>query len=161
MQFRLDDDEYESLNSRQQVLGDDFFDSAFTYWLRDREDFRSPFPGYMHGDLQSFTRRWLIEWFFLDAEDDDRNAEAVSLKFTEAIHEVGLALARDEEDRLTILYPELPRPGDEVSVKGEGDDRDAEILSRELEQDEGRTVVNVVFKFADTGEKAMTTFEIA
>lgn len=87
-------------------------DAAFRYWLEDHEALRSPFPAYMRELLQEHTFCHFMGWMFQQPNPTVLTAEAVSEAFGTIIQTVGQALARTDDDRLTIQAPGLPRVGD-------------------------------------------------
>jgi hypothetical protein len=132
-------------------------DAAFDFWLSDGEQ-RSPFPEYMHEQLHDLTFRAFMERT-LTLDRSAVTAELLGEQFGQVIREVGLQLARSDEDRLTILYPELPRAGDQLNATDEGQKVGGRILRRYLSGTEGDRQLRVVVRM-DTGEEWETGFEV-
>src|SRR5690606_30983065 len=109
----------------------DLIEQTFKFWYNDQEHIRSPFPEYIRTQLKLDSTDKFFNW----AENinpqakDELNDEMVGEKFEEFIFETALSLIKTEDERITILYPFLPRLNDELkSDKGD----EAKIVDREL-----------------------------
>ncbi len=161
MEFTFSDDEFERRLEQQTLIGQNFVDAVFQYWLEDNGDYRVPFPQYMLDELRECTLRLFLEWTFQIEDRDSITAELLSDKFEEIIQMVGLFLARTDEDRLTIQYPSLPRLGDAVHIHlPESETRIGNVIQRDLIEDEGKMRMRVRIRFLDTGEEWETGFDI-
>ena len=56
----------------------------------------------------------------------------MSERFTSILHEIAVQLTKTEDDALTIRYPQLPRVGDVVNLKREGEEVNGKVSSRAL-----------------------------
>lgn len=161
MEFTFSDDEFERRLKQQTLIGQDFVDAAFQYWLEDNGDYRVPFPLYMLDELRECTLRLFLEWTFQIENRDLITAESLGDKFAEIIQTVGRFLAQTDEDRLTIQYPGLPRPGDEVHVHiSESETRIGNVMQRDMVEDQGKMKMRVRVRFLDTGEEWGTMLDI-
>jgi hypothetical protein len=161
MNYALPDDVYLQRLEHQTVVGQDFMDAAFRYWLEDNDDRRSPFPEHMRDELRRRTFRLIMEWTFQLDDPEIPGSGEMSAKFEEIIEAVGLALARTDEERLVIQYPGLPRVGDTVNLPAPGSGaRTGEIVQRSLVEDMGKKQMRVLVRLSGTGEEWATGFDL-
>ncbi len=162
MKFNLSEEEFIQRLKQQTLIKREFVDAAFNYWLEDNGDNRTPFPQYMLDELRECTLRLFLEWTFQIEDQNTINPELLSSKFNEIIIMVGLDLARTDEDRLTIQYPDLPRIGDAVHVHvSKKKTKEGNVIFRELVEDKGNKSMRVVVRFPDTGEEWETGFDLS
>lgn len=94
---------------------------ALKFWFADNEHIRSPFPGYIQVAVQKAAVNRFSKWVehLNDIAKDDVNEEILAEKFEENLFECGLELVETEDEKITLLYPFLPRIGDPVSRSSE------------------------------------------
>lgn len=123
---------------------------AFKFWFGDHEHIRSPFPDYIQSQLKVLAAEAFQNWLdglHVDAEEEIDD-ELIAEKFEQLLFEEALSLIQTEDERLSILYPFMPRIGDHLKndndeqsvvtdrhVKTEGDTSYMQIKCRNLESD--------------------------
>lgn len=92
-------------------------EQTFQFWFSDHGHVRSPFPNYIHNQLRNLATERFFLWSNGLKEDakDEMNDEMIAEKFEEIIFEIATTLIKTEDERLTILYPFLPRTGDQIT----------------------------------------------
>ena len=95
---------------------------ALRFWFADNDHIRSPFPQYIQVETQRQSVKKFGEWLdhLTEKAKDDVNDEILAEKFEECLFEAALELVEEEDERITLLYPFLPRIGDPVSSQVEG-----------------------------------------
>jgi hypothetical protein len=95
---------------------------ALKFWFADNDHIRSPFPQYIQVETQRQSVKKFGEWLdhLTEKAKDDVNDEILAEKFEECLFEAALELVEEEDERITLLYPFLPRIGDPVSAQVEG-----------------------------------------
>ena len=159
MDFSLSDDQLADWLAEQTLVGREFLAQGFAYWTTDDGPQRSPFPQYMREELEELAVRLFLDRAAQIEDPDAIDDAALSELFTEAIFDVGLHLARTDDDRLTIRYPDFPRVGDTVNRHRDGEaSRRAEVMRRRVDEAEGLLVIEA--RFLDTGEAWETMFPL-
>jgi hypothetical protein len=104
----------------ETVESSELLQSAFKFWFTDHEHIRSPFPSYIHNELQKLSTKRFFEWAgALDAKaKEDLNDALVAEKLEEIIFATAMDLVQTFDEKLTVRYPFLPRMGDEVARDG-------------------------------------------
>lgn len=141
------------------IESSELVEQTFKFWFNDNEHLRSPFPKYIHADLKPKATALFYEWVNgLDPNaKDELNDETVGEKFEEFIFSTATTLIKTEDERITIIYPFLPRLGD--SIKDE-EKRDCEIVDRSIIKADDTSFLKVVCKRLKDGEKWETSFEL-
>lgn len=95
---------------------------ALKFWFADNDHIRSPFPQYIQVETQRQSVKKFGEWLdhLTEKAKDDVNDEILAEKFEECLFEAALELVEEEDERITLLYPFLPRIGDPVHPQVEG-----------------------------------------
>lgn len=107
----MNDEEFKKKISEQKLIGADFFEGAFKFWFEDNKQFKCPFPEWMHDELKKRSYRKFMEWV-IELEDEKIKSQNLSDKYGDIVEEIALSLAETEDEKISILYPELPRVGD-------------------------------------------------
>ena len=101
----------------KQLISDRFIEPGFNYWFSNHEHIRTPFPTEIHQELKIQTTSIFFDWIDgmkeqeLNSMKDDEFAEMFeTILFNEA-----MKLVEDDDKKLTIAYPFLPRLGDQVN----------------------------------------------
>lgn len=133
-------------------------DAAFNFWFNNNQHIRSPFPQEIHAELRVTTEEKFNAWsesLDLNAEKEV-NDEVMAEKFEEILFELGLELVESEDDKLTILYPFLPRIGDQISSHDHGP---STIISRDITKQEELSFMKVELN-AEDGTVWSTEFQL-
>ncbi len=99
------------------VEGSELVTETFQFWFNDHEHIRSPFPAYIHNDVRRIATERFYEWAskLSDSAKEEMNDEMIGEKFEEIIFDAATNLVKTEDEKLTILYPFLPRTGDKIA----------------------------------------------
>ena len=118
------------------VESSELVEQTFKFWLNDHEHIRSPFPHYIHAQLKVLGVEKFYEWVNnLDEKaKDEVNNEILAEKFEEIIFEAGTNLVLTEDEKLTILYPFLPRIGDQFFENAQTQTGESKIVDREMKK---------------------------
>jgi len=98
---------------------------AFEFWYKDNDHIRSPFPKYIRNDARKQTLKKFKAWLTSLEVGAEKEVDetVVSEKLEEYLFESAMALVLTEDEKLTLLYPNLPRVNEQLNVKDEGDDQ--------------------------------------
>lgn len=141
------------------VESSELVEQTFKFWFTDNEHIRSPFPDYIRRALkEQATSKFYLWASGLDPKaKDEVNDEMVGEKFEEIIFETAIPLIKTEDERITILYPFLPRLGDKLN---DDNQNESEITSRFIEKNGDNSYLQLTCKRIDTGDSWKTSFEL-
>lgn len=141
------------------VESSELVNQAFLFWFSDHEHIRSPFPNYIHGELREFATERFYKWVssLNSGAKDELNDEAVGEKFEEIIFEAATKLVKTEDERITILYPFLPRLMDNLANEN---GEESEIVDRALLKEGDVSFLKVTCVKKSDGERWSTRFEL-
>ena len=137
----------------------DLVEQTFKFWLNDNDHIRTPFPNYIHSDLRANATKQFYNWvegLKPDAKDE-LNDEAVGEKFEEIIFECATQLIKTEDEKITILYPFLPRLKD--SLKDEHG-MASTIVDRSLTKEKDINFMQVTCVQDESKETWITSFQL-
>lgn len=147
--------------TREQVRASSLFTTTIGFWFNGSAHLRSPFPPAWHDALQELVLDRFHAW--LNTLDHQArhlvNDDAVSGKLEELLFKAGLEMAQTEEERNTILYPFLPRPGDPI-MKAGCTEADSTVTARKLCHEGKDAFMEVTALRQATGETWSTRFEL-
>ena len=147
------------MSEKLTIIDSEFIEQAFSFWFTDQKHIRSPFPTYTHSALKPAAIEKFEEWLANIHKDakDEFNDEMIAEKFEEILFETGLTLIQTEDERLTILYPFLPRVSDKIK-----DDKQIEniIISRFLKEVGDDKFLEIKCINKSTKEEWITSFEL-
>ncbi|MBK9193150.1 MAG: hypothetical protein IPM77_17540 [Crocinitomicaceae bacterium] len=140
------------------VEGSELVQETFEFWFSDREHIRSPFPAYIQNDLKRISTERFFGWAknLKEEAKDEMNEEMIGEKFEEIIFDAATQLVKTDDERITILYPFLPRCGDSIIDEHQ---ISGTIKDRWIERDNDKARLNVKFETADKNERE-TSFEL-
>ncbi|MBI2260003.1 MAG: hypothetical protein HYU67_14020 [Flavobacteriia bacterium] len=137
----------------------ELLEQAFQFWFNGQEHIRSPFPAYIQSELKVLATEKFEQWLknLNEEAKDEVVDEIIAEKFEEILFEQAHQLVLTEDERLTILYPFLPRLGDQLK-----DDQgvESEIVDRMLHNDKDERFLEIVCKRLEEGTKWTTRFEL-
>jgi len=137
----------------------EFVEETFAFWYTDDNHIRSPFPDYIQARLKIDATEKFYTWVnnLKPEAKDEMNDEIIAEKFEEIIFEAALPLISTEDERISILYPFLPRVGDELA----DEEKKASIIAdRIIKKDEDTNFLHLTCIIKETGEKWETSFEL-
>ena len=88
---------------------------------------------------------------------DELNDEAIGEKFEEIIFETATSLIQTEDEKLTILYPFLPRLGDSLNDENKNQ---STIVDRMIVKEKDTSYLKVVCVRDENNEKWETQFPL-
>jgi len=144
---------------KDTVESSQLVEETFKFWLNDNQHIRSPFPNYIHTDLKRSATNGFFNWAngLNEKAKDELNDEAIGEKFEEIIFECATELVKTEDERITILYPFLPRIGDELSNES---NEKSNIVDRNLTKEGDNNYLEVNCENNISKEKWKTSFPL-
>lgn len=144
----------------KKVIGTEFIDPGFNFWFSNNEHIRSPFPPEIRPELKNRASSVFFGWIDglkekeLSAMKDEEFAEMFeTILFNEA-----LKMVDDEDKRLTIAYPFLPRLGDLVNHNRHGK---GEVVARtEKVSEKNKKFFEIAVLSQLSGTRWETQFEL-
>jgi len=85
------------------------------------------------------------------------NDEMIGEKFEELIFESAIRLIKTDDERITIMYPFLPRIGDKINKENESD---SVIIDRALLKEGDQSYLKINLENKETKEKWETKFDL-
>jgi hypothetical protein len=118
----MTDLEFEIFTKDQGFIGNDFFEESFKFWFIDNEQIRSPFPENIQEELKEKTFRVFMEWVFELSEEEKSKLENEEIveTFEMILFNQAMGMVEDEDQKITICYPFMPRLGDVVDDEKRG-----------------------------------------
>jgi hypothetical protein len=140
------------------LISSKFIEEAFHFWFNDEDHIRSPFPDYIRPALKQKATEKFSEWIEGVHQDakDEFNDEMFAEKFEEILFEISLSLIQTEDERITILYPFLPRLNDKTAK----DSQESIIIERAIQVDGDFKSLLLTCLNSETNEKWTTSFEL-
>lgn len=137
----------------------EFIEETFIFWFSDNEHIRSPFPDYIQSKLKTESTEKFYNWLnnLKPEAKDELNDEAIAEKFEEIIFETALPMILTEDERISILYPFLPRLGDKLKDEN---DIESVITDRIIKKNEDTNFLHLSCINQNTNEKWETSFEL-
>ena len=128
----MTDKEFEIFIKKQDFIGSDFFETSFKFWFSDNKHIRTPFPEQIQKELEEKTFRVFMEWVYELSKDEKEKMknEEIAETFEMILFNQAIALVNDEDQKITICYPFLPRLGDVVDDHKKGASK---IIERKLD----------------------------
>jgi len=141
------------------VESSELVEQTFKFWFSDNEHIRSPFPNYIHSELKIKATDLFFQWAkgINPEAKDELNDEMIGEKFEEIIFETALSLIKTEDERITILYPFLPRLDDKIKSDSGADSK---IIDRELTKESDHSFMKVKMKDLNSDTESETKFEL-
>jgi hypothetical protein len=136
--------------------------SAIEYWHSDNERFKSPFPDYIKETCGKEAVDKFIEWTDTIPDDEAKKMEEDIFleKFEEILFLCGSNLVKTEDEKLTLLYPFMPRIGDKMVKSPEESEKYGTITDRAIKKDGDHAFLEVKIKSDDSDETWKTSFEL-
>jgi len=144
---------------RNTIESSDLVEQTFNFWLNDNNHIRSPFPTYIHSALKIDATKRFYHWVneLKPEAKDELNDEAIGEKFEEIIFEIATNLIKTEDERLTILYPFLPRIEDALNDEN---GIASTIVDRVLIKEKDLNFLQVSCERNESKEKWKTSFQL-
>ena len=140
------------------VESSELVQETFDFWFMDKEHIRTPFPSYIRNELKQISTNRFYDWAskLNESAKEEMNDEMIGEKFEEIIFDVATQLVKTDDEKITILYPFLPRIGDQIM---DSSDKVGQISSRYIDKDGDKSFLKVKLNNAD-GSTWETSFEL-
>ena len=152
--------EIDTVIKEQDFVGTDFFEASFKFWFKDNEQIRSPFPEKIQPELRGLTSRIFVEWI-LELSDEEKSKldkEEIAEVFEMFLFNQAIGLVEDEEQKITICYPFLPRLGDVVDDKSRGS---SIVIKRQMNvKEDNKKYLKLNLKSESASAEWETEFEL-
>ncbi len=137
-------------------------EAAFKFWFNDQGHIRSPFPDRIRKTLKEKTKVKFSNWTSKLSEGVKKeiNDEILAEKFEEILFETASELVSTEDEKLTILYPFMPRIGDIIIPKDTTTNEESEIIARKHIKRGDESFFKVKLKPLGSGKEWETEFEL-
>lgn len=137
-------------------------EAALEFWFNDQGHIRSPFPDRIRKTLKEKTKVKFSNWTSKLSEGAKKeiNDEIIAEKFEEILFETASELVSSEDEKLTILYPFMPRIGDKINSKDSSTNEESEIITRKHIKRGDDSFLKVKLKSLSSGKVWETEFEL-
>lgn len=132
---------------------------AFRFWFNDQDHIRSPFPDYIQSELKQISGERFQEWLdalHMDASDEV-DEEMMAEKFEQIMFESAVPMIKTEDERISLLYPFMPRTGDQFMME---EDTEMVIVDRLLKKEDEFTMFCIICEDPITKQRKEKTFEV-
>jgi hypothetical protein len=146
-----------------KIISSELVQQTLKYWFSDHNHVRSPFPNYVHAKVKDKSSVLFLNWIrgLEPKVKDEINDEVFGEKFEEIIFETAIDLVKTEDERITLLYPFLPRVGDQIDDKSENESKkNSSIIERELIKEGDVSYLKIVLENENTKQKWETKIEL-
>lgn len=148
----------------QQFVDPSMISSALEYWFSDNDHVRSPFPESIRKQLAADATLAMLKWAgpLSAAAKKEFNEEMLAERFEEILFEIALALVTDEDQKITIQYPFMPRVGDDIDQKDNvgSSGANGKISGRKIDKRGDHTFLVIEHMENGTGKVLVTEFEL-
>jgi len=141
------------------IESSEMVEETFKFWFNTNEHIRSPFPDYIKEQVKKEATQRFYEWVsgLNPKAKDEMNNEMIGEKFEELIFESAITLIKTDDERITIMYPFLPRLGDKIKKENE---TDSVIIDRALLKEGDHSYLKINLENMETKEKWETKFDL-
>lgn len=145
---------------KTNLVQSEMIQAAFDFWFKDHDHIRSPFPEYIREPLRMKTLDKFFDWInnISERAKKDINDEIVAEKFEEILFEEAATIVLTEDEKLTILYPFMPRIDDVIKPKGQ--DEESKVISRSHLKQGDHAFLKVKLEVVTSGKIWETDFEL-
>ena len=145
------------------VESSELVQETFNYWYSDHGHIRSPFPLYIQSQLKQQATKRFFDWAsgLNEKAKEEVNDILIGEKFEEIIFETASKLVKTEDERITILYPFMPRRGDKINNDVETNGNvESEVVDRAIDREEDTSFLRVKLKSLLGNHTWETKFEL-
>lgn len=146
--------------SFEEVESSEIVRQSFNFWFSDNGHIRSPFPAEIISTLKINSILQFQNWLNnLPSQVKKEEIDNVIIeKFEEFLFESGLSLVQNEDQKISINYPFLPRIGDKINKEQEDDEH--EILDRRIVHEKDHSYLWIEAKSLNTQQLWETKIEL-
>jgi hypothetical protein len=148
------------LSKVHEAIKSRFIEPGFEYWFTDHQHVRSPFTKDIKETTRTRTTTIFLEWVegLTEEELKTMKEEEFIEMFETILFNEAIKLVEDEDQRLTITYPFMPRIGDIVKHKENGNGK--VIDRKEVVTKENKKMLELSISSEETGVVWKTEFEL-
>lgn len=149
--------------AEQTFIDPGMISAALEYWLTDTDHIRSPFPKELHKKIAEDAAGAMLLWAskLSDAAKKEFNDDLLSERFEEILFEVALQMVTDEDQKITIRYPFMPRIGDPIAkTSADAAEKTGTIVKRRIDKRGDAVFLVVDYSDPDTGNVVSDEFEL-
>src|SRR5690554_5654999 len=145
--------------NKNNLKTSEFIEEAFNFWYKDNGHIRTPFPDYIQQKLKVESTEKFYNWLnnLKEEAKDELNEEALAEKFEEILFSSATQMVVTEDERISILFPFLPRIGD---VLKDNDKVQNTIMDRHIKKDKDTKFLHLSCLNKVTNKKWETSFEL-
>lgn len=136
---------------------------ALQFWFENEEGhIRSPFPSYIREELTKQTLERFVAWIdqLTETAEKEVTDEVVAGKLEEILFESALPLVKNEDERITVMFPFLPRIGDPVAPNLAAQTPGGVVQHREIVIENEEPFLHVTVVDAVSGSKWQTKIDL-
>ena len=151
------------MNKEVNIDESDLVEAALNFWFKGHEHIRSPFPLYIQDQLKKDVTEKFNKWTanISDKAKKEVNDEIVAEKFEEMLFETAVGLVVTEDEKLTILYPFMPRIGDVMKPSEENKiQEESTVTDRHHLKRGDHAFLKIKFKSLRSEKEWETEFEL-
>jgi len=156
----MTDIKFDALIREQEFLEKEFFEEAFKFWFNDNEHIRTPFPDKIQPELREKATRVFMDWVFELSKEEKLKLEQEEIAevFEMILFNQAIEMVEDEDQKITICYPFLPRLGDVVEAEVRGASK---VVERKIDiKDNEKKYMKVKLMSEVSGQGWETEFEL-
>lgn len=144
------------------IESSELVEQTFNFWFNDNNHIRSPFPEYIHSQLKVLASEKFYKWVnnLNEKAKDEINDEVIAEKFEEIIFEIAKTLVMTEDEKITILYPFLPRIDDSIYEDAENKKGESNIIDRSIINEGDYQFLKIRLKKKNSEDIWETSFEL-
>ena len=152
--------------TNEDIAQSAIMNNLFDFWFNNREHIRSPFPDYIQSTVKSKTIERAAKWLSnLKESDKEKVTEGdISDKLESILFQEGLKSVKTEDEKITLLYPFLPRINDLVMGNSFSDKNlptgEYTVIARSLLKEGKQDFMKIIIKHNETGKRWETKVEL-
>jgi hypothetical protein len=144
---------------KHSIENSEFIEETFAFWYTDENHIRSPFPVNIQFRLKKEATEKFHDWLknLKPEAKEEINKGKIAEKLEEIIFETALPLITTEDEKISTLYPFLPRVGDPLYDDSK---KSTIVVDRYLKKVDDTNYLHVSCVNKETDEKWDTKFEL-
>lgn len=143
------------------MIETEFLNPSFEFWFKNHEHIRTPFPQQIKVELMKNTRSIFLDWVSELKPGDKKglNDEGFTEMFETILFNEAMKLVDNEDQRISIAYPFMPRLGDLVRHRQYGEGK---IIERkEIVSDKNKKMLEITVSCTNNPNSWKTQFELS
>lgn len=137
----------------------EFIEEVFRFWYNDNNHIRTPFPSYIQQKLKIEATEKFYNWVnnLKKEAKDELNEEAIAEKFEEVLFSLASQMVQTEDERISILFPFLPRINDVLKDKDQAQNT---VIDRHIKKEKDISFLHLMCVNKETDKKWETSIEL-